>query len=235
MSEDITLTIDGKQIHARAGQSILDAAEENGIYIPHLCAFQELHPTGACRVCMVKVNGRPSASCTQPVSKDAEVEVSSEELQNMRRMIVEMLFAEGNHFCPCCEKSGDCELQALAYRLGIASVRFPYQFPQRDIDAEHPEVFIDHNRCILCGRCVEASRTHDRKTALEFIGRGKNKKLAVTGLVDLDSADKAAAVCPVGAILRKRTAFTIPVGQRRFDKKPIGTEMETKSPEVTSS
>ena len=235
VAEKITFRIDGKKVRTEKGKSILEAAEENGIYVPHLCAFHELHPTGACRVCMVKVNGRFMASCTQPATEDARVEIESDELHQMRRMIVEMLFAEGNHFCPCCEKSGDCELQALAYRFGIEKVRFPYQFPERSVDAEHPHFYVDHNRCILCGRCVETARERHRGAAFEFIGRGKSKRVVVTENMDRESAEAAVEACPVGAILRKGTAFTVPVGKRRFDHKPIGSEIESTKPEVQSS
>ncbi len=232
MAEKITLSIDGKRVEAKAGKTILETAQENGIYVPHLCAFKELHPTGACRVCLVRVNGRVMASCTQPVSQDATVEIETHELHEMRRMIIEMLFAEGNHFCPCCEKSGDCELQALAYRFGIEKVRFPYQFPDRRVDAQHPYVYVDHNRCILCGRCIQAARERENGTAFEFIGRGKSKRVVVTHDMDQESADEAVQACPVGAILRKANAFAVPVGKRRFDHTPIGSEVESAHPEV---
>jgi [NiFe] hydrogenase diaphorase moiety small subunit len=90
--------------------------------------------------------------------------------------IVEMLFVEGNHFCMFCEKSGNCELQAMAYRFGITAPKYPYLFPKREVDASHPDVLIDHNRCILCARCVRASRDVDGKHVFEFVGRGPDKR-----------------------------------------------------------
>jgi [NiFe] hydrogenase diaphorase moiety small subunit len=130
-----------------------------------------------------------------------------------------------------CEKSGRCELQALAYRFGIAAPRYPYMFPTRDIDASHPDVFIDHNRCILCARCVRASRDLDGKNVFQFIRRGAHKKVAVNAearLADtnMDLRDKAADICPVGAILKKRVGYAVPIGKREYDHKPIGTEVE---------
>ena len=156
MSQTITFTIDGVKVEAEAGQTILQAADAAGIYIPRLCAHNELSPFGACRVCTVMVNGRPQAACTQPVAEGIVVENDTEALREIRRDIIDMLFVEGNHFCMFCEKSGNCELQAMAYRFGILAPKFPYMFPKRNVDASHPDIFIDRDRCILCARCVRA-------------------------------------------------------------------------------
>jgi [NiFe] hydrogenase diaphorase moiety small subunit len=229
MTHGITFKIDGREISAEPGQTILEAARMNGVYIPHLCAHPDLVPWGACRICVVKVNGRLQAACTQPVALGALVDNDTKELNGIRQMLVEMLFVEGNHFCPVCEKSGNCELQALAYRLGVTSPRYPYRFPKRDPDMTHPEVMIDHNRCILCARCVRASRDVDNKYVFDFAGRGIHKHLIVdakTGVASgttLAVADKALAVCPVGSLLKKRVGFTVPVGQRLYDIRPIGS------------
>ncbi|MFP4562468.1 MAG: 2Fe-2S iron-sulfur cluster-binding protein [Spirochaetia bacterium] len=231
MSDTFTFSIDDKEIVGKPGQTILEAAEEAGVYIPHLCAKDELEPYGACRVCTVLINGRPQAACTQPAAAGIIVENETEDLMNMRKQLIEMLFVEGNHFCMFCEKSGSCELQALAYRFGITAPTFPYMFPKRDLDASHPEVFIDRNRCVLCGRCVRASRDLDGKSVFDFVGRGPNKMIAVnasTRLADtgLASSDKAVDICPVGAILRKHEGYKVPVGKRVYDSKPIGSETE---------
>lgn len=233
MSNTVSFTIDGVQVAGRPGQTILEAADEAGIYIPRLCAMRELVPHGSCRVCTVMVNGRPQAACTQPVAEGMVVENNTAQLLAIRRDIVDMLFVEGNHFCMFCEKSGNCELQAMAYRLGIAAPRFPYLFPRRDIDATHPDIFIDRNRCILCGRCVRASRDIDGKNVFEFVGRGFHKRIAVNAeanLADTDASasDKAVEVCPTGALLKKRVGYAVPVGQRKYDHEPIGSEIEKK-------
>ncbi|MDD4956349.1 MAG: 2Fe-2S iron-sulfur cluster-binding protein [Candidatus Omnitrophica bacterium] len=231
MSGKITFTIDGKEIEARQGQTILEAAEDAGIYIPKLCQMKGLVPHGSCRVCTVMVNGRPQAACTQPATDGMVVENDTPELKGMRRDIIDMLFVEGNHFCMFCDKSGNCELQAIAYRLGICAPKFPYLFPNRDLDASHPDIFIDRNRCVLCGRCVEASRDIDGKCVFEFVGRGPHKKIAVNAeakLVDtdIDITDKAVNVCPVGAIIKKRVGYAVPIGERLYDKEPIGSDVE---------
>ncbi len=234
MSDTLTFTIDGVEVSARKGQTIMDAADDAGIYIPRLCACNDLSPHGSCRVCTVFVNGRPQAACTQPAAEGMIVENDTEKLTKIRKQILELLFVEGNHFCMFCEKSGSCELQALAYRYGITAPTLPYQFPSREVDASHPDIFIDRNRCILCGRCVRASRDLDGKNVFEFIGRGPDKRVAVNAsarLADtnIDIADKAVDMCPVGAILRKRQGYTTPVGQRRFDHTPIGSDIERKA------
>ena len=231
MSDTFEFTIDGQDVTAKPGQTILQAADEAGLYIPRLCAQDELKPHGSCRVCTVKVNGRPQAACTQPAAPGMVVESETEEMQNTRKAIVEMLFVEGNHICPFCEKSGNCELQALGYRLGIAAPRFPFLFPEREVDASHPDIFVDHNRCVLCGRCVRASRDLDGKNVFEFVGRSIDKKVAVNaearlGGTNIDITDKAVELCPVGAILKKRVGYAVPVGKRIYDKKPIGSQIE---------
>lgn len=231
MSETMKLTIDGVEIEARPGQTILEAADVAGIYIPRLCYLKGLEPFGSCRVCTVLVNGRPQAACTQPVSPGIVVENESDRVKQLRRDLIDMLFVEGNHFCMFCEKSGNCELQAMAYRLGILAPKYPFQFPVRDVDASHPDVFIDRNRCILCGRCVRSSREQDGKVCFEFVGRGPHKRVAVNAeakLADtnLDVKDKAVEACPVGAILKKRVGYAVPIGHRKFDHQPIGADIE---------
>lgn len=233
MNDTLTLTIDGREIKAQPGMTLLEAADRNGVYIPRLCKGPGLKPRGSCRVCTVMVNGRPQAACTQPAAEGMVVENDTPALREFRRRLVEMLFVEGNHFCPFCERSGNCELQAMAYRLGIAAPRYPYQFPRREVDATHPDLMIDRNRCILCGRCVNASRDLDGKTDFEFVGRGAHKRLAVDaaaglGATNAEARDKAAEACPVGCILKKRVGYAIPYGQRKYDRRPIGSDIEAR-------
>ncbi len=238
MSEGMQLTLDGREIAAAPGQTIIEAADAAGLYIPRLCHKPGLTPFGGCRICTVKANGRAVAACTFPASPGMVVESDTEELNGHRRLLLEMLFVEGNHFCMACEKSGNCELQALAYRFGISAPRFEFQFPVREVDASHPDILIDHNRCILCARCVRTSRDLDRKEVFGFVGRGPRKKLAVSSGArlrdtDADLTDQALDACPVGALLRKRVGFAVPVGQRLYDAVPIGTRAETVEEERT--
>ncbi len=234
MSEAITFTIDGVTIEAEPGQTIIEAADKAGVYIPRLCHMPGLKPFGSCRVCTVKANGRPCSACTQPAAEGMVVENDTAELREHRKMLIEMLFVDGNHFCMFCEKSGNCELQALAYRFGITAPRFPYLWPERDVDATHPDVMIDHNRCIVCGRCVRTSRDIDGKHVFQFVNRGDRKRLAVNsqanlGGTNVEATDRALDACPVGALLRKRVGYATPVGKRLYDLEPIGTEIESHS------
>ncbi len=227
-----TFSLDGKEIPFREGQTIIQAAQAEGKWIPHLCYHPEFKPHGSCKLCTVKVNGRHMASCTTQAAAGQVVESDTEELNAERRTLLQMLFVEGNHFCPSCEKSGNCKLQATAYELGMMTPHFDHFYPSRPVDASHPEVLLDFNRCILCSLCVRASRDMDRKFVFALSGRGIGTKLIVnspTGqLADTNVAldDKALQVCPVGVILRKRRGFAVPIGERTFDKAPISQTEE---------
>ncbi len=231
MSDGIVFSIDGRQISGRPGDTVLEAAQTAGVWIPRLCAKEGLSSFGSCRVCTVKANGRFGAACTTPIAPGMIVENETPEILRLRRDLIDMLFVEGNHFCMFCEKSGGCELQALAYRFGIAAPRFPYQFPDRSVDASHPDVLLDRNRCVLCARCVRASREVDRKSALGFTGRGADKRVAPDTAEGLEAtriaaADAALAACPTGALVRKRVGFAVPIGDRKYDPAPIGAAVE---------
>ncbi len=231
MSADtVRIIIDGRQVDAKPGQTILQAASDARIYIPHLCYHKDLLPGGHCRVCTVKVNGKPINACTMEVGNGLVIENDTAELNDQRKSIIEMLFVEGNHICPGCEKSGNCELQALAYRFAMMAPRYPYLFPVKELDASHPNAYIDRNRCILCGRCVRSSRQIDRKNVFGFEGRGLSTRLAVDSRsaladTDLSATDKAASYCPTGSLVTKRVGWKMPVGQRKYDREPIGTDI----------
>ena len=227
-----TILLDGLPLPFADGQTIMEAATEAGIFIPHLCHHPEFKPQGSCKLCTVKANGRYVSACTLPAKDGMEVENNSPDLNDKRRTLLQMLFVEGNHFCPSCEKSGRCMLQALAYELEMLTPHFPQFYPDRAVDASHPEVLLDFNRCILCELCVRASRDVDGKNVFALSGRGIGKHLIVNAesgrLADTDFslADKAAHVCPVGVILRKRRGFAVPIGSRRYDVQPIGMQVE---------
>ena len=235
MSDDtVKIIIDGQAVEAKAGQTILEAAGAAGIYIPHLCYHKDLTPGGHCRVCTVKVNGKPINACTMVVGNGMVIENDTPELTDMRKSIIEMLFVEGNHICPACEKSGNCELQALAYRFQMMVPRYPYLFPKKELDGSHPDVYIDRNRCVLCGRCVRSSREIDKKNVFGFEDRGIHMALTVDARhnlseTDLVAADKAASYCPTGSLVVKRVGWEMPVGTRKYDKEPIGSDIEKRS------
>jgi [NiFe] hydrogenase diaphorase moiety small subunit len=223
----LTITIDGDTIPFEDGQTIMEAATAAGVYIPHLCHHPDFTPHGSCKLCTVKVNGRTCSACTFPAMEGQEVLNNTEELTSDRQRITQMLFVEGNHLCPGCEKSGNCELQAVGYHLNMLDNHFPHFYPSREMDASHADVMIDHNRCIFCTLCVRASHEQDGKDVFAISGRGINKHLIInseSGLLkdtNLDVKDRAVHICPTGAILVKRTGYRIPIGERTYDHKEI--------------
>jgi len=235
-SDRDTFLLDGEPIPFTPGETIMQAALAAGHYIPHLCYHREFKPHGSCKVCTVRANGQTVASCTLPAQAGLSVECAAPDLEENRRTLVQMLFVEGNHFCPSCEKSGNCLLQAVAYDLGVLSADLDHFFPNRPIDASHPDILLDFNRCILCELCVRASAEVDGKGVFALSGRGIDKHLVVNAesgrLVDTNVAitDKAVEVCPVGVILRKRVGFAVPIGKRRYDVEPVSAQAKGDAP-----
>jgi [NiFe] hydrogenase diaphorase moiety small subunit len=227
VSTTTTFKLDGKVIAFQAGDTIMDAALRAGEYIPHLCHNPEFKPHGSCRVCIVDISGRKVSACTQPAAAGLEVISNSAEINEQRRTLLQMLFVEGNHVCPACEKSGACQLQAVAYYTGMLSPHFTHFFPRRELDASHPDTVIDFDRCILCELCVRASRDVDGKNVFAIDGRGIDSHLVVDspsgklGDSRFSADDKAAHVCPVGAILPKHRGYDRPIGERLYDRRPI--------------
>jgi len=219
--------LDGEEIGFGAGQTVMQAALAAGHWIPHLCYHPDFPAHASCRLCVVKLNGNFVAACTAQAQADCVVESNTAELNDKRRTLLQLLFVEGNHFCPSCEKSGHCMLQATAYELGMLSPHFDHFFPDRPVDASHPDILLDFNRCILCELCVRASRDVDGKNVFAIAGRGIRSHLVVSAesgrLADTDIAlgDRAMEVCPVGVIQPKRRGFAVPIGRRVFDLKPV--------------
>ncbi len=230
MSEQIRFTIDGKQCMAERGANLVDAARQNGIYIPTLCHLEGLKPAGSCRICNVRINGRYMTACTTTVADGMVVENNISDIQELRKMIVETLFVSGNHFCPACEKSGNCELQALGYRYQMLAPRFPYEFEPKEVDAGTDKFYIDRNRCILCKRCIRSVKTKDGKSIFALKGRGHHATInidhALANTLSDEEAQGVMDTCPVGCILRKERGYIDPIGRRKFDNKPIGSEIE---------
>lgn len=227
-----TFLLDGEAVEFGDGETILQAATRAGHYIPHLCWHPEFGASGSCRICTVKVNGRTGASCTVQAAAGQEVESNTAELNSQRKTMLQMLFVEGNHFCPSCEKSGNCGLQATAYALDMQGPHFEEFYPNRPVDATHPDMMLDLNRCILCGLCVRASQQVDEKDVFAIGGHGIHTHLLVNspsgklGDSAFAATDRAADVCPTGVILHKRRGFSIPIGKRQFDAKPISEQVE---------
>lgn len=221
-AKQISFTIDGKVCTAPEGQNLIQAAAANGISIPSLCYYEHIHPPlGTCRVCLVKSDGRNMAGCTLHVREGMDVQFDDKALNDSRKAMVEMLFAEGNHFCPACEKSGDCDLQGLGYRMGVTVSRFPHLFVDRLIDYRPKRVIIDHNRCILCRRCVEEVHAEGGYPVFSFLNRGAKTVVQVDyeqeARLSEAQAIEAMHLCPVGAILVRGTSEPRPRGVRKYD------------------
>ena len=232
------ITIDGKSIPFTDGQTIMDAALAAGVYILHLCHNPQFKPHGSCKLCTVNVDDRKMTACTMLATEGMVVENNTQELNGNRKALVQMLFVEGNHICPACEASGNCQLQAAAYYLSMMNPNFTQFYQSHEVDASHPDIFLDLNRCILCELCVRASREVDGKNVFGISGRGIGTRLVVNaasgrlGDTNLSVSDRAAHVCPTGAILVKRQGYKIPIGQRTFDHKNISeVQMEMLDPD----
>ena len=225
--------LDGTAVPFDDGDTLMTAARRAGHYIPHLCWHPALGQSGACRLCTVKVDGRLAAACTTRAAPGQVVGNRTAELDGKRRLLLQMLFVEGNHFCPSCEKSGDCLLQASAYEMGMTGPHFEEFYPHRPVDASHADTWLDLNRCILCKLCVRASHEVDGKDVFAIGGHGIGVRLLVNaasgrlGDSTFAADDLAATVCPVGAILPRRKGFEVPIGQRRFDLAPVSAESAT--------
>ncbi len=222
MDNIVKINIDGKEYSVKKGKNLVDTAKENGIYIPTLCHFHEVNPPlGTCRICTVNVDGKTTTSCTTKVYEGMKVEINTPELIDLRKAIIEMLYSEGNHFCPSCEKSGNCDMQNLAYDMGITVSRFPHVFSNKVVDFNSEKIIMESNRCILCKRCVEEIKSKDGLDVFSFVKRGVKTRVHIDYVLEQKMSEAEALhamnLCPVGAILVKGMIFKQPFGEGKYD------------------
>lgn len=210
----LTLTIDGEQFSAQDDETILTIARQHKINIPTLCHLEGLSDVGACRLCLVEIEGSQKLfpACTTKPQEGMVVHTDTERLRRYRRTILELLASEGNHQCAVCVVNNHCELQNLAYDAGLIYVRFPYLYPRKSLDASHEDFIIDRNRCVLCTRCVRVCHEVEGAHTWDIAGRGINCEI----VSDMNqpwgtsesctSCGKCVLVCPTGALIEKGEA-----------------------------
>ncbi|MBC7250140.1 MAG: molybdopterin-dependent oxidoreductase [Anaerolineae bacterium] len=210
----VNITINGQKVAARAGSTVLEAAREAGIDIPFLCHHPALTNWGACRICLVEVEKQRTLqpACTFPVTEGMVVHTESEKVVNARKFVLELLFSERNHYCMYCQMSGDCELQNLAYRYGLDSWLYPRPYTPLPVDASRTYFVMDHNRCVLCRRCVRACGELVGNHTLGVRERGANSMICADmnvpfGLSSCISCGTCLQVCPTGALMDRRSAY----------------------------
>jgi predicted molibdopterin-dependent oxidoreductase YjgC len=208
------ITIDEKELEFKSGQTIYEVAKENGIYIPVLCHHEHIKPVGACRICVVEVEGARSlvASCAMPAEDGMVVHTNSDRVLRSRKLTVELLISEGRHNCMTCESNGNCILQDLAYSMGIEMPRFNEPEEVKPLEEANEMIVRDMNKCVLCGLCVRACNEIQVNNVIDYTGRGPTAAVGAPFGLRYEDSDcvfcgECVRVCPVGALTEKQGRF----------------------------
>jgi NADH dehydrogenase/NADH:ubiquinone oxidoreductase subunit G len=209
----VTLTINGQELQGGEGQTILEVAQSAGIDIPTLCHDPRLEPYGACRMCLVEVEGArgPMASCGTTVRDGMKVQTNTDKIVKMRKFVLELLLTNHPLDCPVCEAAGDCRLQDYAYQYLVDMVPWGWRPPQATEPGQHPNIAHFGSRCILCGRCVRICREVMGIGCWGYLNRGYDSEVDTPYRVPLKevecvSCGQCVSTCPVGSIVGQRTA-----------------------------
>lgn len=201
------ITVNGRQLEAEAGQTVLEVARQNGVYIPALCFHPRTGKAGRCRACVVEVEGVRGLkeSCALPVKDGMVVQTETPRVLETRRMIVELLLAEGHHNCISCQANGACELQEMAYMLGIERPSIVIDADPTPLDTSSEGIVRDPDRCIQCGRCVVGCQHNTVNEVLDFGYRGHHARVICDSDLPMGESScvlcgECVQLCPVGAL-----------------------------------
>lgn len=210
MDKKVSLVIDGKKIETCACNTIVEAAKENGIYIPTLCYHPDLKPSGSCGICVVDIEGRrqPERACTTKVSEGLEITTNSKRLRDTRKLVLEMILADHDTDCPACLANGKCELQDICDNLSVTTRSIPKKLKKLPIDDSSCAIQRDPNKCIACGRCIEVCSNIQTVNALTEVGRGHKVVISTAfdegmGNSPCVNCGQCTVFCPTGALTEK--------------------------------
>ncbi|MCS7202721.1 MAG: 2Fe-2S iron-sulfur cluster-binding protein [Dictyoglomus sp.] len=210
--EKIKIKVNGKEVEVSPGKTVLQVLKELGIHVPVLCYYEPLMPQGSCRICVVEDRGVLKTACTTPVEPNMDIKTDTPNVINSRKLVLQLLFSERNHYCMYCEVTGECELQDLGYEFGLDHFEFPTFERKFPVDNTHDFIMIDHNRCVLCRRCVRVCSEVAGHYVLGEMERGIDTMIIADMNLPLGnsscvSCGLCAQVCPTGAIIDKRSSY----------------------------